>query len=272
MTPVSVTGPAPVPGSAAWAERVAAGFEAAARRYDSAARVQRRTALALADLLAQEQFPEAPKVLEIGCGTGFLTEALLPRLGPDPLWLATDIAPAMVDLCLNRLRGQEGLCGRAMDAQAPDLPPEAFDLVCGNLVVQWFSDLPGSLHRLFDLVRPGGLLAVTTLGSDTFHEWRAACAAVGEQAATPNYPEAEALAVLAQPGGEVLRQAHTLFYEDAHAFLRSLKTIGAHTPPPGRRATTPGGLRRVLRHVGDAESFSVTYDVLTLLWRKEPAP
>jgi malonyl-CoA O-methyltransferase len=48
-----------------------------------------------------------PRVLEIGCGTGFLSEALLARL-PAASLTATDIAPAMLERARQRLGAREG--------------------------------------------------------------------------------------------------------------------------------------------------------------------
>jgi len=42
------------------------------------------------------------RVLDIGCGTGQLTEALLDFLGPDGLYCGTDIAPEAVAFCRQR--------------------------------------------------------------------------------------------------------------------------------------------------------------------------
>ena len=75
--------------------QVAARFGAAAHRYEDHAPVQRITAERLAGDIARLRLPPRPRILEIGCGTGLLTQALARRLGPAD-WTVTDISPAML--------------------------------------------------------------------------------------------------------------------------------------------------------------------------------
>ena len=75
---------------------IAAAFSAAAGSYDAAAGVQRRVAGELAQRIARLPLDQ-PRVLEIGCGTGFLSRELL-ALDPREL-LLTDIAPTMIGRC-----------------------------------------------------------------------------------------------------------------------------------------------------------------------------
>jgi SAM-dependent methyltransferase len=123
--------------------RIAQAFDAAAA-YDAYAVVQRQVAAWLAERIVAVA-PPRPRVLEVGCGTGFLTQAAWPRLDR-PEWLMTDIAPEM----LARGRAQmPDLCARVMDGERPDLAGEApFDLIVSSLAVQWFSDLEGGLPRI----------------------------------------------------------------------------------------------------------------------------
>ncbi|MBF0335180.1 MAG: ATP-dependent dethiobiotin synthetase BioD, partial [Alphaproteobacteria bacterium] len=57
-------------------------------------------------------------------------------------------------------------------------------------------------------------------------------------------------------------------HPDAQAFLRGLKTIGAHLPRPGHRPLSPGDLRRVLRRLG--ADVTVTWHILYGRWEKAP--
>ena len=75
--------------------RVADRFARAARTYESATPIQRQAAALLAERVLASGAPAGARVAEFGCGTGYLAQALAPRLNPS-LWIATDIAPAMV--------------------------------------------------------------------------------------------------------------------------------------------------------------------------------
>ncbi|MGC2855501.1 methyltransferase domain-containing protein [Novispirillum sp. DQ9] len=250
----------------AWKSRVAAAFGTAADDYDRIGRVQWAVAHELARRLALAPLPEAPRVLEVGCGTGFLTASLLPCL-PGARWLATDIAPEMVWACERRFAGRLHFEARVMDGEAPDLPPASFDLVCSSMAAQWFADLPDALAELWALVRPGGFLAVSTLGADTFAEWRAACAACGVAPATPIYPDAATYAAWMGEGAEVAETRHQAESSSSFTFLQDLKALGAHVSRKGVAPTPPGTLRRVMRQAG-MRGFAATYHVLHGIRRK----
>ncbi|MCK2055061.1 methyltransferase domain-containing protein [Methylobacterium sp. 37f] len=250
-----------------WKQAVARAFNGA-EGYDGAAAIQALVADRLAARIAAAPLAPAPRILEVGCGTGLLTGALH-RAFPDGSLLATDLAPAMILRCRTRLSRAQALRLCVMDAERPCLAP-GFDLIASSLAAQWFEDLAGTLARLAGLLAPGGLLAVATLASGTFAEWRAAHAALGLEAATPRYPTRADLAALTIPGctlavsTEPLGESHA----DGRAFLGALRAIGAGTPGAGT-PLSPGALRRVLRRF-EAGGAQVTYEVASLIIRREP--
>ncbi len=249
-----------------WKSRIAAAFGTAAEDYDRVGRVQWAVAHEMSRRLALAPLPDHPRVLEVGCGTGFLTASLLPCL-PGAHWLATDIAPEMVWACERRFASQPRFEARVMDGEHPDLAPASFDLVCSSMAAQWFTDLPAALAGLWDLVRPGGFLAVSTLGAETFSEWRAACEACGVAPATPQYPDAATYADWLGDGAEVIEAWHQAESSSALTFLQDLKVLGAHIGQKGTRPTPPGTLRRVMRQAG-MRGFAATYHVLHGIRRK----
>jgi len=242
-----------------WKDSILWRFDAAAATYDGHAGAQRRIAADLAELVLTLPLADAPEVLEIGCGTGSLTAALAPRL-PGCRWLATDLAPNMVAACARRGLGVEA---RVMDGEFPDLSGR-FDLIVSSLAVQWFADLPAGLIRLHGMLRPGGVLAVTTLGAGTFPEWRGQCHAAGVEPGTPPYPSAEALGGQL-PGSQVTSLPFPLRCGNLRGFLDHLRLTGARTAAPGHPALSPAALGRLLRS-GNGP-FTATYDVLTVIWR-----
>lgn len=241
--------------------RIAARFGAAAPDYEAHSQVQRQAATRLAQRVKALSLPEAPRVLEIGCGTGHLTRELMPAIGG--AWVVSDIAPAMVDACRQEL-GSCGALFAVMDGEAPALAPGGFDLIVASLAAQWFVDLPDALAALSGLLAPGGRIAIATLGVDTFAEWRAAHATAGVTAATPAYPDAAALAG-AFPAGltvEIEEEVVLEPFADPLEFVRGLRRIGADTPAPGTEPLSASQLRQVLGALADARHAGISYHLL----------
>lgn len=248
-----------------WKEAITRRFDAAVDTYDAGADCQLRIALALRRSVLEAAPSSVADVLEIGCGTGFLTRALLPDF-PEARWLATDIAPRMVERCGDGLASRISL--QVMDGEWPDPGGRAFDLIVSNMAVQWFADLEGGLRRLHGLLRPGGLLAVTTLGAETFLEWRYLCQEEGVEPATPPYPTLADLRARLGAGASVARRTWPLDCGDLHGFLTHLKATGARAAALGQPSLSPALLHRLLR-TWEGRPFGATYDVLTVLWPKE---
>jgi malonyl-CoA O-methyltransferase len=236
--------------------------------YAAEAHVQRQVAHALAERIAATWRTAEPSILEIGCGTGFLTAALAAHIAPAS-WTITDIAPEMVARASASLKLPGAY--RTMDGEHPDLGDARFDLIVSSLAFQWFADLPSAVARLAGLLKPGGVLAFATMAAGSFMEWRAAHKALRLTAGTPHYPDADALQALT-PNGFAASVEVVPFvqqHEDARAFLRQLKAIGAATATNGHRTASPGELRRVMAAY-DAGPRTATYHVGFCLFRAPP--
>lgn len=241
-------------------QQVASAFGAATATYDSAALAQTRAADRLAELVLGLSLPPNPNVLEVGCGTGLLTRRLLPRIGGN--WHVTDLSPAMVEAARTAI-GDDKARFRVMDAERPDIPLASVDLIVSNLAAQWFTDLDETVRQLWARLAPGGHLMFSTLGDGSFSEWRAAHQQLGLPCGTPTYPSAEEL-VSRMPGGtHIIAEDVVVRHPNAHAFIASLRNIGADTPAPGHRPLNAGALRRVMRRMG--APMDITYRVLFTL-------
>ena len=238
--------------------RIAQRFGRASAAYDQAAHIQAQSAALLAERILSLPW-QCPRGLEIGCGTGGLTQRVLPLLPGQ--WLITDIAPAMVVSAQTNLNDPKAAFA-VLDGQNPSLSPGGFDLVMSNLAVQWFDDLSVSLPRLATLLAPGGRLLFTTLGAESLPEWRQAA---GDGAGTPTYPTAEQLTQIL-PGARIQRHALRQTHASGLAFLQDLKAIGAAEPKPGHRPLPIPALRRALARLGSP--CVATYDVMLVEWQR----
>ncbi len=158
----------------------------AAGSYDTNSHVQRGMAKRLAASLKQwmgDKDLNEINILEIGCGTGTLTEMLVNEW-PCASITAIDIAPAMIQAAEERIclsTSNDFNCSKGhsshvrfllgdVEMWATDAPASSFDLIVSNACFQWLSDPRQTLEQLGRLLRAGGLLAFATFGTDTFHE------------------------------------------------------------------------------------------------------
>ena len=99
------------------------------------------------------------EVLDVGCGSGPLTEALRAR---GAVVSGFDLSPAMVELARGRLGEDADL--RVADLAAPlPYPDERFDLVVSSLTLHYVEDWASALAELRRVLRPGGRLTVSII-------------------------------------------------------------------------------------------------------------
>jgi SAM-dependent methyltransferase len=99
------------------------------------------------------------RVLDFGCGYGFVAEGLAPRVGSLWLW---DAAPSMREHARRRLSGASHVHVIDEVAEAPD---GGFDLILVNSVIQYMTEAE-FLDRLRDWrgrLAPGGRVVVSDL-------------------------------------------------------------------------------------------------------------
>ncbi|MET0364440.1 MAG: methyltransferase domain-containing protein [Sphingobium sp.] len=241
-------------------DRIAAAFGRAAASYDAAAAPQRQAAALVADLARQQRLPARPRILEIGCGTGILTRHIR-EAWPDAELIASDLSPDMVGQAAKGAM----IAGTflPMDGEMPPFEGAWFDLILSSLAFQWFGDLSAAITRLSGLLKPGGSLFFSTMGADSFREWRAAHERAGETAGTPAYPDLAALrAMLAGwPDAFAFEEHWTYDFGGARGFLDHLRGIGATVPEGSHSALGAAAMRAVMRTF-DAEGGKMTYHVL----------
>lgn len=142
------------------------------------------------------------RALDVGAGTGALTEALVDLLGA-PAVAAVEPSPSFAAACRER---HPGVDVRLSGAESLPFADAAFDVVLPQLVVNFLADVDAALAEARRVVRPGGRVAATVwdyAGGMTLTRafWDAA-AAIDESAAgqdegrTMRLADPEALAAL----------------------------------------------------------------------------
>ncbi|PZG21123.1 class I SAM-dependent methyltransferase [Nonomuraea aridisoli] len=100
------------------------------------------------------------RILDVGCGTGYLTRILSPVAGPAGEVTGLDPSPAMIQYAAARARGN---CRYVLGgAQTLPFPDGSFDAVTATLVVHHIpaDDRPEALGEMYRVLRPGGRLLV----------------------------------------------------------------------------------------------------------------
>lgn len=245
---------------------IARRFGRAASGYDRHAVLQLHAADALSARLPRAGFSPR-RVLEIGCGTGFLSVRLRARF-PNAFLAITDLSPEMVARTRARLGRDEHSLFAAMDGEEPAVAGD-FDLIVAGLAVQWFAKPRRSLAALARLLRPGGIFAFSTLGPETFGEWRATLAAAGLPDGTMTFPLLDTIRPDRFAGGSSAIDTESVLrrHDNVREFLRTLRGVGATVPRSGHRPAPVAGLRALMRSFGAAAPFAVTYQIHYVIHR-----
>ena len=109
-------------------------------------------------------------VLDVACGTGPSVVAAARAVGPDGQVLGIDYADQMLAIAQEKVTvaGLANVELRAGDMTDLELPAGSVDVVLCVLGLFFVDDMPGFVRSLWDLLRPGGRLAITVLGDRFF--------------------------------------------------------------------------------------------------------
>ena len=108
-------------------------------------------------------------VLDLGCGTGYLTKVLSDKVGPEGKVVAVDPDEERLKIA------REKYSASNIDyIQADDqtFPSGTYDLVLANQVIHWIPDQKAAIKRVHDNLSPGGKFAFTTDVEDESNEPR----------------------------------------------------------------------------------------------------
>ncbi|MGD9694853.1 MAG: class I SAM-dependent methyltransferase [Thermoleophilia bacterium] len=139
---------------------VGRGFDGGAGQYDDVLAHNRHGARRLVAALPEGEWAD---VLDVGCGTGFVSEAMVARF---PVRRVTGVDPSegMLEHYARRLAELpvEATAVRAGVLDMP-VPDGAFDAVVSGMAFHWFRDKPAAVAAMARRLRPGGVLGI--LGS-----------------------------------------------------------------------------------------------------------
>lgn len=257
--------------------RIAQSFAKAAETYDAAAHTQAQVGQRLFELLPQTN-PEQ-RVLDLGCGTGFLSRHWLARQKTLPYLIHLDLAEGMVSYARHGLSEQlphaAWLVG---DGEALPFADRSLDGIVSNLAIQWCTNLQLLMEEIKRVLQPGGWCLCSTLGCDTLNELKNAWAALDHYVHVNTFFSADKVqSSLSAAGLEIEvfeRQALIAQYANLLPMVKDLKAIGAHNMNQGcNRGLTSMRQWRLLEQAYEPYRRSngmlpATYDVFYFLVRK----
>ena len=230
-------------------------FNHAAPSYDDAAILQKTVAERIDERLELTTI-EPKTILDLGAGTGLLTEKVIRRY-PNAQLFAVDLSPSMLNIATPRFTAPrwpalntkvnqflqnckltKALATRtgaiAINADVYQLPfaDNSVDLIVSNLMLQWCDDLDSVFAEFRRVLRSEGLLMFTTFGPDTLKELRYAW-----QKVDANYEHVNNFIDMHDIGDALIRngfgqpvmdmEIFTLTYDKPMGVLKDLKAIGA---------------------------------------------
>jgi malonyl-CoA O-methyltransferase len=260
-------------------------FDRHAFEYDRYAVVQGEMSDQLMDMLEQH-FPQKQvnHILEIGCGTGILTEKLHHKWSSAQI-TAVDISQAMIEQTKLKLgEASTNICFITADAEewaVTNGMKEPFDLIISNAAFQWFQHPSHTIKSLLTKLQPSNaIFAFSTFGPRTFYELHASFQAAetllgvklnphgqafyAESFWTSNFTEdKEAIA----SAFHWQQQERVMLYPSVRDFLTSVKRVGAGnaTQSSGKLPLMRELIKQMesyyLKHFSVNDAIQATYDL-----------
>lgn len=201
-------------------------FEKSLKTYADSAIVQKDMALKLTQLIPGNHYAN---VLEIGAGTGFLTECINEKLVIENYWV-NDLSPKVEDFIKNELwHNEKGIVNKNLligDAEKIEFPGN-LDLVASGATFQWIKDLEKLLNKIHAKMRVGhnGILAFSTFLDGNFTEFK------DTLGISLDYLNETKLKSICEKNFEILyfeQELVTVEFDDIKQLLRHIKLTGAN--------------------------------------------
>ena len=229
--------------------RIRQSFAAASVTYDSVAGLQRTVGKELLDSIDATKL--VGTLLDLGCGTGFLTGELLAYSNHETT-IALDIALSMLQTTQDKLADKRNVIYVCADAEQLPLAGQSIDSVFSNLALQWCRNLEAVFSGIKRTLKPDGQLVFSTFGPQTLKELKSAWAAVDNyNHVNAFYNETQLKQFLQQAGFKNSRIKSKLYisrYDSVWTLMQELKRLGAHHVIAGRnnKITTKTAMQQMI--------------------------
>jgi malonyl-CoA O-methyltransferase len=257
-------------------------FSKAAKSYDQYANVQKKMAnRLLQDIVNMHDCDQQMHILELGCGTGYLTERLAFHF-PNAEITAVDFAPGMLEVANARVPTNR------VTFLCCDIEQLAFeqkyDVIVSNATFQWLNDFQGAYDRFYDALKETGTLHFSTFGEHTFYELHASFQRAKEEKGVQDgssigqsFFTLDELKHICFQNKEDWQEAaeclYTEAFSDVREFFQSIRKIGATNSNEGSYCQSPELMRTMMRVYNRdfriEEHIIATYHALFILIEKK---
>jgi len=151
-------------------DSIAGGFTETASDYDGAVRYNIEGAQRLVLSIPPGVYDD---VLDVGCGTGWATQALIDRFTPARI-TGIDPAEGMLDQFREKLGDIPNVDITLHQAGVEDMPvpAEAFDLVICSMAYHWFQHRWVAAEQMARAMKPGAVVAILCSGKGGEQDYR----------------------------------------------------------------------------------------------------
>ena len=127
-----------------------------ATSYYKGNKMQQGVGIRMIDMLNLEK---GATVLDLGCGTGYLTKVLSERVGPEGKVVAVDPDGERLKIAREKYSAPNI---EYIQADDKTFPTGQYNFIFCNIVVHWISDKEAMLKQVYQNLCPGGCFAFTT--------------------------------------------------------------------------------------------------------------
>jgi ubiquinone/menaquinone biosynthesis C-methylase UbiE len=118
-------------------------------------------------LISQISIKEGSKILDLGCGTGYLASVLGERVGAQGKVIGVDPDVERIELA-KELYSTTHINVEFLVGDDQSFPADKYDLIFANAVIHWIVDKARALEKIYASLKPGGCFVFTTLNQPSF--------------------------------------------------------------------------------------------------------
>ena len=185
--------------------------------YNDNAKIQKKMAERLLSFLDRKDFDD---ILEIGCGTGFLTQ-----LVNDSFNFNTYTANDIVESCekyVKEINPKINFIPADIE-KAVENSDKKYDLIISNAAFQWVENLESFIKLLVSKLNDGGVLLFSTFGPENFREVNFV---LGKT--LPYYSANELQEIIKDYKNIVEQEMHVMAFKTPKDILKHIKSTGVN--------------------------------------------